>query len=428
MVVEVWGVAAITKEVRAQLESTGAFLVVEVWGVAAINPTESLLLRRSRRDQPDRESSATTGIDQIIPTKSLPLRNHPDQESSATERYVTLCRPVSGRWPAGCPTERTRLTNVRDVSSGTVVAMHQLVSHARPILKGVSLMLVRRVRGRVFLLRPCKRTNQIVGYVVAVMATRWNIGVHALTVMGNHWHVCLTDLDGNIVGFQRDCHQFIARALNAHHGEFESVWASSEPTSRVECQEPDDLVGKIAYTMANPVEAGLVRYGKSWPGLRRAWPSKPLVFRKPKRFFRGKDQGGSWPEEAALELARPPGYDELSDDELGGLIDGAIDAREARFRRQHDAEGRSFLGRRGVLEQSRYDRPRTREPRFGISPRVACRNKWRRIERLRANRRWLDGYLTALARWREGDRAVVFPTGTYQMRVVHGVTCASLPG
>ena len=130
-------------------------------------------------------------------------------------------------------------------------------------------MLTRRVRGRVLLLRPGKRTNQIVGYVVAVMEKRWNLKVHAIDVMGNHWHLVLTDPDGNVVEFQRDCHQFIARALNAHHGDFESMWAS-EPTSRVECEEPSDVIGKIAYTMANPVEAGLVRYGSSWPGLRRA--------------------------------------------------------------------------------------------------------------------------------------------------------------
>jgi putative transposase len=302
------------------------------------------------------------------------------------------------------------------------------VSLARPILKGVSLMLNRRVRGRTFLLRPCKRTNQIVGYVAAVMATRWNILIHALVVMSNHWHVCLTDPDGRVVEFQRDCHQFITPALNAPQGEFESLWASAEATSRVECEEPDDLVNQIAYTMANPVEAVLVRYGKSWPGLRRAWPSKPLVFPKPKKFFRGHDQGGSWPAQAALELSRPPGYDELSDDELAGLLAGAIDEREEKFRRPYDGEGRPFLSRRGVLEQSRYDCPRTRGPRFGISPKVACRNKWRRIERLRANQRWLGAYLTARSRWCEGDRDVVFPAGTYQMRVVHGVTCAQLPG
>ena len=135
-------------------------------------------------------------------------------------------------------------------------------------------MLTRRLRGRTFLLRPSKRTSQIVAYVVTIIAARRNIQLHALVVMSNHWHVCLTDPGGAIVDFQRDYHQFIARGINAHHGEFESIWSSGSP-SRVECEGADDLVERIAYTMANPVEAALVRHGHSWPGLRRAWPNRP---------------------------------------------------------------------------------------------------------------------------------------------------------
>jgi len=298
------------------------------------------------------------------------------------------------------------------------------MSVARPVFRGVSLMLTRRARGRTFLLRPSKRTNRIVAYVVAVVAARRNIQLHALVVMSNHWHVCLTDPDGAIVEFQRDCHQFIARAVNAHHGEFENLWSCASP-SRVECESADDLIDRIAYTMANPVEACLVRHGASWPGLRRAWPSKPRAIKRPSRFFRGPEDGGDWPEQAVLALVRPPGYETLSDDELAGAIRAAIDQREQRFRTQYDAESRPFLGRRRILEQSRHACPENREPRFRLSPRLACRNKWRRIERLQANKRWLGGYRRALAAWSAGDREVVFPAGTYQMRVRHGVHCAS---
>ena len=63
------------------------------------------------------------------------------------------------------------------------------MSVARPVFAGVSLMLTRRVRGRTLLLRPSDRTNQIVRYVVAVMAARWNVAVHAICVLGNH-HLC----------------------------------------------------------------------------------------------------------------------------------------------------------------------------------------------------------------------------------------------
>jgi hypothetical protein len=289
------------------------------------------------------------------------------------------------------------------------------------------MLITRRVRGRRFLLRPSPRTNQIVAYVLAVMVEKWRMRLHAVCAPSNHWHLCLTDPFGHVVEFQRDCHHFVARALNAEHGEFENLWAT-EPTSRVACEEPTDLIDKIAYTMANPVAAGLVRHGRSWPGLRRAWPCKPLRVARPPRFFRGESEGGSWPDVAVLELVRPPGYDGLSDQELAGLLRRAIEERESRHRAEHDAERRPFLGRHGVLGQPRHGRPRTREPRFGISPKVACRNKWLRIERLRANQLWLADYFAAMTRWRSGDRRVVFPAGTYLMRVVHRARCADGPG
>jgi REP element-mobilizing transposase RayT len=287
-------------------------------------------------------------------------------------------------------------------------------------------MLTRRVRGRTLLLRPCPRTNQIVKYVVAVMAKRWNIEVHALTFMGNHWHGVVTDPDGNIVEFQRDTHHFIARALNTQFGEVESIWAS-DGTSRVECEQPEDVVERIAYTMANPVEAGLVRHGSSWPGARRAWPAEPVTIKKPPKFFRDAAQGGTWPAEVTLVMTRPPGYDELSDDELAGVIQSAIDEREQRFRDERDATGKDFLGRRRVLEQKRHACARSPEARSRLNPTIACRNRWARVERLQSNKRWLNGYYSALARWRAGERDVEFPHGTYKMRVVHAVRCASGP-
>ncbi len=145
-------------------------------------------------------------------------------------------------------------------------------------------MLTRRVRGRRFLLRPSKKTNTMVGYVAAYVSNKYNIQIHAIVVLSNHWHVVLSDPDANVVAFKRECHSLIGRGVNCVHGDFESLWAS-EQTSRVECEEPEDIVEKTAYAMANPVEAGLVRYGRSWPGLRMAWPQEPRAYKRPTKFF-----------------------------------------------------------------------------------------------------------------------------------------------
>lgn len=300
------------------------------------------------------------------------------------------------------------------------------MSKARPVYKDTDLMLTRRIRGRVFLLTPSKRLNNLIRYVVAVFASNWDIDVYAMTAMSNHWHVCLGDRHGNIVKFQRDCHSFIARGLNASKGEFESIWDDRQG-SRVECEEPNDLMGRIAYTMANPVEAGLVRYGSSWPGVRHCWPRKPIVAAKPTKFFRSVEQGGEWPMTAELTFARPPGYDGLSNDELAAIIKLAVETREAKFRLEHDAKKLPFLGREKVLAQSRYASPSTKETRFGISPRIACHDKWKRIERLELRQQWEPIYSQIRDKWIAGESDVLFPYGTYKLRVEQGVPCMPAP-
>jgi REP element-mobilizing transposase RayT len=126
------------------------------------------------------------------------------------------------------------------------------MSKARPVYPGAVVFTTRRVHKRQFLLRPDDRVNQLLEYVVAVLVQRYQILLHALCALSNHMHDVASDPEGCIVEFRRDLHAILARALNARYGEFESLW-SREPTCRVTCVERNDVIGKIAYTMANPV-------------------------------------------------------------------------------------------------------------------------------------------------------------------------------
>ena len=87
-----------------------------------------------------------------------------------------------------------------------------------------------------------------------------------------------------------------------------------------------------------------------------------------------------------------------------------------------------FLGRKRLKAQTRNDTPWTRvsgaSARRGITPRVACKDKWKRIERLGRLVKFREDYAVAMAAWRSGDLSAVFPSGTYLMRVLHGVTCS----
>lgn len=299
------------------------------------------------------------------------------------------------------------------------------MSVARPVYPNTSLMITKRVRDRRFLLRPCPQTNAIIRYITAVTSRRYGIRLHSLMAMSNHWHVTLTDPAGRVCDFTRDCHSTIARALNAEFGDSESLW-SSQQTSHVTCVEPTDVVDKIVYSMANPVKAGLVAHGKNWPGVRMAWPAKPMQVPRTGKFFRNANSD-KWPETAVLEWARPPRFEDLDDEQLAMMIGQAVQKREEELRKEARDNGTPFLGRREVLRQSRYSKPTSREEHGTISPRVACKNKWLRIERLKRNRDWLEAYRSALKKWRKGDRTVEFPYGTYKMRVLHDARCVGPP-
>ena len=60
--------------------------------------------------------------------------------------------------------------------------------------------------------------------------------------------------------------------------------------------------------------------------------------------------------------------------------------------------GATVLGRKNVLAQKWIERPGTWEPRRQLSPRVAARSKWSRIEALLRSRAFRDTYAAARGR------------------------------
>ena len=81
-----------------------------------------------------------------------------------------------------------------------------------------------------------------------------------------------------------------------------------------------------------------------------------------------------------------------------------------------------IVRRKAVLRQHWDDSPNTREPRRGLSPRVACKNKWARIEALQRNQAFLECYRAARADHLAG-RDAVFPAGTWWLCRFAGLKC-----
>ena len=61
-----------------------------------------------------------------------------------------------------------------------------------------------------------------------------------------------------------------------------------------------------------------------------------------------------------------------------------------------------------------------------LNPRIAGGDKWKRIEALSRLVSFLKSYREAWAAFRDGVRDVIFPAGTYWLRVNQVVRCAAL--
>ncbi len=292
----------------------------------------------------------------------------------------------------------------------------------RRILKGTSYLVSRRCTQREFLLKPSALLNLIFKYVLATAAHRYEVLIHAVCVMSNHFHLVVTDVRGNLPEFGRVLDGILAKALNALHGRWENFWAPCS-YSAVALITPEDILEKVAYTLANPAIAGLVEKGREWPGV---WSDPRFIgsngerIERPGHYF--AEEGSMEPSEE-LVFSVPPGFE--SAEAFREQVIARVREIEKAAATEREASGKTVLGARRVLRQRPTDRPADDEPRRVLNPRIAARDKRKRIRALRRLARFLRRYRRALKRFLRGERNVVFPRGTYLMRVRFGVACAS---
>jgi hypothetical protein len=288
-------------------------------------------------------------------------------------------------------------------------------------------MITRRCSERRFFLRPDDETNNAFIYCLALAAIRAGVEVLFVVAMSNHYHAGLHDPDGNFPIFSEHFHALLARCLNTHHGRFENFW-SCEPTSVVRLLEAKDVLEKMVYAYANPASADLVDAIEEWPGVssfQAALTAGQLTATRPTFFFRsdGKDPKDRLPEVVTLPIVKPRAFADHTQVEWSSLMTERVRGAETAHRARRVAAGSSVLGREAILAQNPFDCPQSAEPHFGISPRIAAKSKWTRIEALQRCKDFLESYARAIRAWMLGAKEVVFPAGTYWMRRFARVAC-----
>jgi hypothetical protein len=124
-----------------------------------------------------------------------------------------------------------------------------------------------------------------------------------------------------------------------------------------------------------------------------------------------------------LKIHRPKAFAHLSQKEWAEKVRDLVQAKETQARERRAREGKKVLGVERILAQNPSSRPKSHAPHFKLSPRLAAKNKWARIEALRRNRAFLDKYRDAIKLHLEGAGSVLFPFGTYWMKKFGKVVC-----
>lgn len=297
------------------------------------------------------------------------------------------------------------------------------MSQPREIAPGATYLLTRRVLRRHLLLRPDAAINQLLVYALAVSARRYGVEVHALCAMSTHLHLVVTDVQGVLPRFLQFFHRLVAMGTKVLRKWEGPVW-DHEPTSVVRLLTQAAVVEKIAYVLANPVAAGLVRHAREWPGVKvdvgelgrgvlRA--TRPSAYLDP--------ENPQWLEQATLPLTLPPGIDHESAEGFRHQVAAELGRLENQAHAEAERQKLRFLGAERASMVSPYERAtsferqRERNPTFAVGREQG--DAWRAAAA--ALRAFRSSYRAALKRWCAGVRNALFPVGTWWMRVFHGV-------
>jgi REP element-mobilizing transposase RayT len=283
------------------------------------------------------------------------------------------------------------------------------MSLPRCVLKGTTYLVTRRCLGRRFLLRPDRLMNDLFRYCLARAAEAHGIELHAVTVMSNHYHLVLTDIRGVLPDFMRALNRQVAMGVKRLRDWDEVVWEPNVPYSAVALESPREVLDKVAYTLLNPVSAGLVRRSERFPGLVSTLArlrEGRLHAQRPNVWF-----SKTAPKRATLRFCVPPGFSDQA--QYFQALKALLQSRLRTLRAEHSRRGREYLGRAAILRTQVTASPNTKKQRFGRRPAFSAltRERWKRaLQLLRGFRR---AYRAAYEAWRSGDRSVVFPRGSW---------------
>jgi hypothetical protein len=183
----------------------------------------------------------------------------------------------------------------------------------------------------------------------------------------------------------------------------------------------------VAYTAANCVAAGLVRTPAKWPGakvLADEVGRRVVKVKRPDFYF--DPNNPDWPDEVEIPIVMPKLLDEAfeTEDAAREAIQAKLDELVQKAHRDNVTKGRGYAGAKRVIKTPHTCRASSHEPFGSRNPTFAAAGNPDVASKMVQQRRaFRSAYQTAWLAWKAGDHTVIFPRGTWKMRVYHAACC-----
>jgi REP element-mobilizing transposase RayT len=256
----------------------------------------------------------------------------------------------------------------------------------------------------------------LVGSALARAQEHYGVEVFALVVMSNHVHLVVRAPRRNLARFMAFFKARVAESVNRITGKRGPLWARRYDAQPI--LDDGAVAGRIAYTLDNPANAGLVDDFEHWPGLNIAAgiadsDELPFEYLNCSAWHRSKrpDKLDPFFRTSTLKLSKPPACARMPAELHRASVTSWVSAGRAE-RERFDSPA---LGVENVVHTAFEERPR--RPNFSRRPYCfghpdARSEHFLQMSALHAQHSLCSESFLA------GQRMVTFPVGTYPPPIV----------
>ncbi len=275
-----------------------------------------------------------------------------------------------------------------------------------------------------YLLRPGRELNRRFIGVLTRARRRYDVQVHAVACMSNHWHALVSPRDAwHLAGFMNFVQGNLAREAGDLHDWRGPFWSERYHAVLVS-EEPEIQHRRLSYCLAQGTKEGLVAQPELWPGvhsvqaLRNGEPLRGVWYDRTAYCLASRRRGSSpdlndFASEELLELDPLPCWaaEGLSKTDIRRRVAEMVDTIIRDAAAEHQAAGTRPSSPEVFRRVHPHERPKTTKR----SPAPLVHAATREVRQLfrEAYAIFLEAYQDAAALLRTGASRVKFPEGSF---------------